>query len=333
MKAKRTVAHLLLLSCALIWGFSLVVQRQGVLLAGPYTFNACRMLLGMLVMLPFNIWLGRRGQTAENQTEARKDHRALIWGSFLCGFFIFLGSTLQQVGLEVTTASKCGFVTSLYIVIVPLLSLFVGHKSNINVYIGVGLAVLGLYLLCMKENESIAMADILIVFAAICLACQIFLVGRFSQRVNPFRFTFYQFVFCSFFSLLAMFWFEDPTWSQIWSAALPILYVGVFTVGVAYTLQTWCQRDTEASVTALIFSLEAVFSAVCGYFILHEVLNTREIAGCFVIFVAVLLAQFPFKTQKSWLQGRLERDATVVSRETSCPVGEEDRDEIHVIES
>jgi Permeases of the drug/metabolite transporter (DMT) superfamily len=234
------------------------------------------------------------------QKRARRD----LWlGGILCGAVLFVASTLQQVGLVYTSAGKAGFITALYIVIVPAMGLFFGRRAPFTVWAGAVIAVIGLYMLSVKENFSVSPGDLLILICAFCFSVHIMLISYFSPRCDGVAMSCIQFFVAGILGIIPMFIFEQPTVTAIFSGWLPILYAGVMSCGVAYTLQIIAQRDVKETVASLLMSLESVFAAITGWLVLHEKLSPSEFVGCILIFGAVILAQLPpTKMKLPWMK-------------------------------
>ncbi len=223
----------------------------------------------------------------------------LLIGGLCCGIALAVSSGFQQIGVANTTVGKAGFITALYIVIVPLLGIFLGKKVGALVWGGVGLAVIGMYLLCITEGFSISLGDLLVLICAVGFAVHILVIDHFSPKVDGVRMSCIQFFVCAVLSSIPMFIFETPSFSAILSAAMPILYTGVMSSGVAYTLQIVAQKDTDPTLASLLLSLESVFAVLAGWILLREGLSHRELLGCALVFAAVILAQWPKKTVRS----------------------------------
>lgn len=280
---------LLLLLTSMIWGAAFVAQSAGMDYIGPFTFNGLRMLMGAAVLLPF--LLKRRTGAHTNASE----RKMLLRGGILCGVALFVGSTLQQIGIVDTTAGKAGFITAMYVVLVPVMGVFVGHKQPWLVWLGVALSAVGMYFLCVHESLSLNRGDLMVLAGAVGFSFHILLIDRYSAHVDGVKLSCLQFFVAGVLGLVFMFLFETPQISQIFAAWLPLLYAGVFSCGVAYTLQILGQRDTDPTIASMILCLEAVFSVVFSWFLLGERLSAREIFGCVMIFAAILLAQLKGK--------------------------------------
>ena len=288
---QKKSGEFMLLFTALIWGTSFVAQRSGMETIGPFTFNGIRCLLGALVLLPVIIGMDY------HSTKKRRSTRSLIIGGLLCGLIFFLSSSVQQIGLVYTTAGKAGFITALYIVIVPITGIFLKKKVRPILWISVILATAGLYLLSIKEGFSIGKGDLLVVLSAFGFAAHILAIDHFAPKVDGIKLSCLQFLFCGLVSIPFMAVLETVSWSAVLSAWLPLLYTGVLSCGVAYTLQVLAQKHTDPTVTSLILSLESLFAVVGGILILGEQISMRETLGCLVMFGGILLAQMPEKKE------------------------------------
>lgn len=280
---------MLLLLTSMIWGAAFVAQSAGMDYIGPFTFNGLRMLMGAAVLLPF--LLKRRTGTPA----AASERKTLLTGGILCGIALFIGSTLQQIGIVDTTAGKAGFITAMYVVLVPMMGVFAGHKQPWLVWLGVALSAVGMYFLCVHESLSLNQGDLMVLAGAVGFSFHILLIDRYSAHVDGVKLSCLQFFVAGVLGLVCMFLFETPQISQIFAAWLPLLYAGVFSCGVAYTLQILGQRDTDPAIASMILCLEAVFSVIFSWFLLGERLSAREIFGCVLIFAAILLAQLKGK--------------------------------------
>jgi len=290
VQTKTLKSDLLLLLAAFFWGTTFVAQRLGMEHVGPMTYNALRFAVGALTLLP--VILAFR-TSVEWGLPHRANYRFLLCGSGLAGLALFGGASMQQIGLLCTTAGKASFITSLYVVLVPLAGLVLGQRCGWAVWVGAGLAVAGLYLLSITESFTIARGDLLILIGAFFWTIHVLLIGYLAQRANPLYIACIQFVACSILSLLAALPFETTTFPALRAATLPILYAGIFSAGVAFTLQVVCQRTSPPAHAAIVMSLETVFAALAGYLILHERLTARDLAGCTLMFTGLLVVQLP----------------------------------------
>lgn len=292
----------MLMLTALIWGSAFVAQSVGMDYIGPFTFNSIRCLMGALVLLPV-IWvLGRKNrkkvagvQGSHTQT-GREDKKTLWIGGILCGIALAAGSSFQQVGLLYSSAGKAGFITALYILIVPILGIFLGKKVGIKIWAGVVIATVGIYFLCMKEGFHIVFGDLLMMAGALLFALHILIIDYFAPRADGVKLSCIQFFVSGIFCGVPMLIWEKPTTGAILAAHLPLLYAGVLSCGVAYTLQVIAQKDADPTVASLILSLESVFAALTSWAIMHETRTPKELLGCVLVFIAIILAQLPEKT-------------------------------------
>ena len=292
MKNKQLAGSLLLLLTALIWGCAFVSQRIGMSYVGPFTFNSIRTFIGGLFLIPFIPIICRNQPMLPPKGSARK---VLLTGGLVCGLLLCLATNLQQVGIQYTTAGKAGFITSLYIVLVPLLGLFVGQRVRISLWVAVILAVIGLYLLCMGGRLVLERGDLYILLCALTFAFHILAVGYFATRTDGIKLSCLQFLISGAVGMIFMFIFETPRINDILACTLPILYAGIFSCGLAYTFQIIGQKHVSPAVASLLMSFESVFAALSGALILGEHFSSRELIGCLLMFCAVILAQLPEK--------------------------------------
>ena len=286
--------NLLLMLAALIWGGAFVAQSVGMDYTGPYTFNVMRSFLWSLVLLPVIFFLDKKKSEEEKE---RADKKVLIKGGICCGIILTISTTFQQIGLLHTTAGKAGFITALYILIVPILGIFLGKKAGIKVWISVVLALGGMYLLCVTSEFTIAFGDLMVLACAFVFSLHILAVDHFSPMVDGVKLSCIQFFVCGTLSSFPMFLLEHPQLGQILDAWLPIAYAGILSSGVAYTLQIITQKHLNPTVASLLMSLESVFAALTGWLVLHERLSARELLGCVLVFVAIILSQLPEKAK------------------------------------
>jgi drug/metabolite transporter (DMT)-like permease len=297
VKAKAK-SNVLLLITALIWGCAFVAQRQGMEYVGPFTFNTCRSVLAFLSLLIVIAVRRRLPAPAGKKSPRRYGRRPLLIGGILCGIALFISTGLQQYGLITVEAGKAGFITALYIVLVPILGSFAGRKVRPLIWICVGIAVLGLWLLTVQNNDggfSIGSGDIILLVCSFFFAVQILLVDRFSPFTDGIELSFVQFTTCAVLSGICMLIFEDPHPDAILAIAVPLLYAGILSSSVAYTLQIIAQKNADPTVASLLMSLESVFSVLAGWLILGEQLTPKELTGCAIMFVAIILSQLPQK--------------------------------------
>ncbi|TBU94736.1 DMT family transporter [Phytopseudomonas dryadis] len=280
-------ADLLMLLTALIWGSAFVAQRLGMDAIGPFLYSGLRFALAVLILLPLILLLHRRSA----RKPARVLSQPLLLGGCLMGAVLALGINLQQVGLLFTSVTNAGFITGLYVIVVPLLGLFLGHKTGLGIWLGASLAVVGMFLLSVGDGFQVAAGDWLQLAGAFVWGVHVLLVGFFAGRHDPLLLAIVQFATCAFISLLLAWIFEDLRDASIIAAAPAILYGGVFGVAVGFTLQVVAQKHAIASHAAIILSLEAVFAALAGALLLGESLAVRGYIGCALMFAGMLLAQ------------------------------------------
>ena len=292
MKKEQIKGSLLLFLAAIIWGVAFVAQSVGMDYVGPFTFNCVRTLIGGIVLIPCIVFLNRgKVKKKTNFTEKKR----LLLGGICCGVALATGSTLQQFGIMYTTVGKAGFITAFYIIIVPILGLFLGKKCGLSVWISVVIALAGLYFLCIMDGFSIGKGDIYVFLGAIAFSIHILVIDHFTQFNDGVKMSCIQFFVCGILCFVPMMLFEHPEISVILLAWKPILYAGVMSCGVAYTLQIVGQKNMNPTVASLILSLESVTSVIAGFLVLHQNLSHRELIGCGLMFIAIVLAQLPQK--------------------------------------
>ena len=290
MKNKKLAGSLLLLLTALIWGCAFVSQRIGMSYVQPFTFNSIRTFIGGLFLIPFIPVFCRSKPMLPPKGE---DRRVLLAGGLVCGLLLCLATNLQQVGIQYTSAGKAGFITSLYIVLVPCLGLFIGQRAGKAVWAAVVLAVAGLYLLCMGERLVLERGDFYIILCALTFAFHILAVGYYATRTDGIKLSCLQFLISGAVGMVFMFIFETPHVKDILACTFPILYAGIFSCGLAYTFQIIGQKHVDPAVASLLMSFESVFAVLSGALILREHLSIKELSGCILMFCAVILAQLP----------------------------------------
>ena len=290
MKGVTIKSDALLLTTAVIWGFAFVAQRVGMEYVGPFTFNGIRFGIGSLSLLPL-VLMSREQPAATKNILAPPGLKTILLGGAALGLALFAGASLQQIGLVYTTAGKAGFITGLYVIIVPILGLFWRQQPRVGTWIGAVLATIGLYLLSVTEVFTIELGDLLVLVGAFFWAAHVLIIGWLSPRINPIKLAFSQYVACSILSLIAASGVETITFNSIVAAAIPILYGGLLSVGIAYTLQVIAQRDAHPAHAAILLSLEAVFAAIGGWLILGEIISARGLVGCGLMLSGMLLSQ------------------------------------------
>ncbi|MBP1569174.1 MAG: DMT family transporter [Oscillospiraceae bacterium] len=294
MKNKAMLGNLCLILTALIWGCAFVAQSVGMEYVEPITFNGIRCIIGGIVLiianLAFDSLKKKNGTYKKPEISEQKE---LIKSGIICGIIIFFASTIQQIGISQTTVGKAGFISVLYILIVPFFGLLMKQKLPKMIWICCALAIAGLYLLCMNESLSISNGDLVVLISAVAYAVHILAIGHFAPKVDCVKLSCLQFLVCGVISVAVMFIFEKPNLQNILNAWLPIIYAGALSGGVGYTLQTVAQKWTKPSVASLLMSLESVFAVLAGAVILHQIPSLREAVGCILMFISIIIIQLP----------------------------------------
>lgn len=295
---KQILANLALFITAMIWGLSFVAQRAGMEFIGPFTFNMVRSILGGLSLIPLILWV--KYSKPDQRTKRRKKYQRinLARGGIACGISLFIAMTIQQYCMQYVGAGKAGFISALYIIFVPLISILNGEKFSKNIAVSVFLSLVGLYLLCFKPESGFDIYDLLLLVASFFYGLQIIVVNYYSERVNPIKACSVQFFVVGILSAFLVMLFETPTLDTIIACKVPIFYAGVLTCGVAYTLQMYGQKYTLPVVASLIFCLESVFAVIGGVLILGETMTHKEILGCVFMITAVVLSNLNFEKEK-----------------------------------
>ena len=312
MRTHKVRNTIFLFLTAMIWGAAFVAQSVSMDYIGPFTFICLRSVIGGLFLIPVIIVIDsiRKKSQDENinaeglETDLYKikieekqrlswKNKRLLESGIVCGIFLFLANCFQQTGIQYTTVGKAGFITTFYIIIVPLIGLFFKKYCGILTWIGVVLALAGLYFLCITQKLTIQRGDALVLCCSVLYAGQILAIDYYNPFVDGVKMSCIQFLTGGILGAVFMFIFENPNMAMILSAAGPILYTGIMSTGVGYTLQIVGQKGMNPTVAALILSLESVFSALSGYLFLHQILTTRELIGCALMFIAIVLAQLP----------------------------------------
>lgn len=294
MKTNMAGNSFLLFLTACIWGVAFVAQSVGMDYVEPFTFNAVRFFLGAAVLLPFLVAQGRKASEKRAKKQAGQ-WKVTAAGGICCGLALCSASLFQQFGIRHTTVGKAGFITALYIIIVPILGLFFKRRVRPLVWGSAGLAALGLYLLCVKESFSLNKGDALMLVCAFLFSIHILIIDYFSPKADGVHLSCVQFFVSAILCTIGAFLFENPSWQAILSGWQPILYAGILSCGVAYTLQIVGQKNMDPTVASLILSLESVISVLAGWVILGQALNRKEVAGCVLVFVAIIIVQLPEK--------------------------------------
>jgi len=284
----------LLLITALIWGLAFVAQRKGMEFIGPFTYNGIRFALGGLSLLPLLIYRYRKGNLNLSFRGKPDSRQKLLMSGISLGLLLFGGASLQQVGIVYTTAGKAGFITGLYVILVPLAGIFLGQRNKLKIWLGAILALSGMYFLSITGDFSISPGDLLVLFSAFFWTAHVLLIGWLSPKSDSLILAGMQFTVCSMLSLITAFFTEIISLTTILQAAVPILYGGILSVGVAYTLQVVAQKKANPAYASIILSLESVFAGIGGYLLLGETLNSRGLLGCCLMFSGMLIAQLRF---------------------------------------
>lgn len=285
-------SNLILLLAAAIWGLAFVAQRKGAEYLGPYTFNALRFAIGAISLLPIY------ALTRNNKTNEHFEWRKAIKSGVFLGLILFIASTFQQIGMIYTEASKAGFITSLYVILVPIFGLFIGRKVTKTLWSGAIIAMVGLYLLSVREGFSLEVGDSLLIASAVFFAFHMLMIGTFAPQHNIFLLSVFQFTVTAILSFIAALFYEEIAWESIKLAAVPIIYAGLFSVGIAYTLQAYAQKKAHPAHAAIIFSFESVFALVGGWLILNEVIDLRAGIGGLFMLAGIIISQIDFKKFK-----------------------------------
>lgn len=297
---KELKASIMLFITSIIWGLAFVAQAQGMEHIGPFTFTASRSLVAIIFLYLTYVFFNK---TSKSYREQKFDMKRTIRGGILCGLVFTFGINFQQIGLVYTTAGKASFLTALYIVFIPIIGLFYGKKINRKLQLCIVLAMIGTYLMSVKGSLSMNIGDLITIFGSIVFAIHILMLSEFSKDTNAVLVSLIQFAVCGFFSLIAALIFEGIEIDAILKSHLAILYVGILSSGVGFTIQLMALKELDPVVASMISSLESVFGAVFGWLILSQSMSEREIIGGIIIFVATLIAQLPIEV---FLQKKLE---------------------------
>ena len=292
----------MLLIAALLWGTTFVAQSEGMRYIEPFTYNAARMFIGGIVLIPVTLLFRKFGSAAQmTHEEKKKQIKMTVAGGVLCGLVLFTASSFQQLGIQTTTAGKSGFITALYIVLVPIYELVLYRKKTSKLlWLFVLIAVVGFYMLCINEDFSVSAGDLLTLVCAFFFAGHITVIDYFNgKKTDPILMSCIQFFVSGLLASAVMFIKENPDAARIWEAKYTILYAGLLSSGVAYTLQILGQRRTSPTIATLIMSLESVFAVLSGALVLHEQLPLKEGIGCLLVFAAVILAQIKIPERKT----------------------------------
>lgn len=302
MNAKnKLLGPVMLVAAAMIWGLSFVAQNEGMNHVEGFTFNGIRMMIGSAVLLPLILFRNKKNNKKLSRDEKRSVLKANIIGIIPVGICLFLGSTLQQFAFNYTETGKIGFLTALYMIFVPILGLFLKKKPTVTIWIGVILGVIGMYLLCVGSSTSfnIGTGELLAIGCALAYAVHILAIDKFGQNIDSIVLSCGQFFVTGFISCILMFIFEKPSLESILNAAIPILYSGVLSSGVGFTVQIVGQKYTDPTIAAMLMCLESVFAVLFAFIMPpHETLQSVEYIGCAVIFIAIIIAQINPKSDK-----------------------------------
>lgn len=292
MNNKAIQANLLMLLAAGIWGFAFVAQRVGMETMGPHWFNSLRFFIGVVALVPVVLWIGRnKAKTIDQENELKSSNKTLMLGGLAAGFLLFVGATFQQVGLQYTTAGKAGFITGMYIFFVPLIGLFFRMKTGLGTWVGAVVALWGLYLLSINEDFTLSKGDTLQLICAVAFAGHVLMIGYLASKMDTVKLSLIQFFVAGVLAMGLALYSEQLTWEMIVSTAVPLLFAGVMSTGIAYTLQTIAQQHAHPSHAAIILSSEGVFAVIGGFLLLNEVLPPKGLLGCGLILAGMLMSQ------------------------------------------
>lgn len=292
MTKTQLKANILLLLTAAIWGLAFVAQKVGAEHVGAFTYNGIRFALGSISLIPLILFLNKKkGENEKTKNNDRDSLKLTVKAGIIAGCALFIATSLQQMGVMGTTAGKAGFITGLYMVIVPILGLFLKQKVNKSTWLGIVIAIIGLYLLSINEDFSISNGDLLVLIGSVGWAVHILLIDNFTKKIDPLKLSSVQFATCSILSLVMAIIFEDINMVGISGAMASILYGGLLSVGVAYTLQVVAQKNAKPSHAAILLSMESVFGALGGAMFLGERIGARGLVGCILIFIAIIISQ------------------------------------------
>lgn len=288
MKSKNALGVFILIGAAVIWGMSFAFQRSGMDYIGPFTFQATRNILAIAAIAVVLL--------VTHKKDAFKFSKETLIAGLCCGILLFLAANVQQIGIMDTTAGKAGFITAMYIIIVPIVSsIFLKRKPELKIWVAVVIAAVGLYLLCVKEDFTITKGDLWVLLCAFLFSGHILVTDHFVSKVDPIQMSLLQFIVATALSWVFALTLETPQWSAIWDARVAIIYCGVFSGGVGYTLQILGQKYAEPTSASLAMSLESVFAAIGGWLILNEVMSGKELLGAVLMFAAIILVQIKIK--------------------------------------
>jgi len=294
MTEKTIKSNIMLLAAAAIWGFAFVAQSVGMQYLGPFTFNFLRFMLGSFSLIPLII-MNNRKRSLKIDSNNKKN---MLIGGLLLGTVLFLASSFQQIGIIGTSVGKAAFITGLYVIIVPFLSVFLNQKLSLNAWLGAIFSIAGLYFISITDRFYMSTYDLLELGSALFYALHILLIDYFSNKIDAIKLAFYQYVTCSILSFFVSVFTEKIIIYEIFQAIIPILYAGICSVGIAYTLQIVGQKNAKPFYAAIILSMESVFATIGGFLILHENLTIKNILGCLLILFGMILSQIKNDVQK-----------------------------------
>jgi drug/metabolite transporter (DMT)-like permease len=290
MEKKTLRSDLMLILTSAIWGFAFVAQLKGMEYIGPYLYNGIRFALGSLSLLPLIYFLNKRKPVVTDKKSLSRS--SIFLAGLLAGTVLFMGASLQQVGLQYTTAGKAGFITGLYVILVPIIGILLKHKTGIPTWIGAVFAAIGLYLISVKGGFQIGKGDLLILACSVFFALHVLTIDHFSKKIEPVTLASVQFAWCALFSLIVAIFKEPLIIDSIIDAGIPILYGGLGSVGTAYTLQVIAQKDAPPAHSAIIMSLESVFALIGGIIFLSEGMSSRGLTGCGFMLIGMMASQW-----------------------------------------
>ena len=297
LNTKRALSNLYLFTASFIWGTAFVAQRVGMDDVGPFTFCASRYFIGSVVIFIVAVLSDMRSGMSLAGAEMAAEWRSSLKGGLACGIALFLASSMQQVGMQYTGAGKAGFITTLYIVFVPIIGLLMGKRSGLLKWLAVVMSLCGLYLLSVKDGFTIELGDAILIVSSLFWSAHILSCNHFTKDGDPLKLSCIQFAVPCVMSLIAMSISESPTAESLRGAMWPIFYVGFISTGIAFTCQMAGQKYADPVNASLIMSLESIFAVLAGYFLLQETFTMREIVGCVLMFVAVVISQLPQKNE------------------------------------
>lgn len=289
---KRLKYNLLLVLAAFIWGAAFSAQSAGMDYLGPFTFNAIRFIIGSLVLIPVILLIDKKKKQKGEKVSTFKEN---LKAGIICGVILCAATSFQQIGIMYTLAGKAGFITALYVIMVPLVGILFGKKNRLLMWISAGMAVFGMYLLTLSEGFGINKGDVLVFICSIIFTLHILVIDKYAPTLDGVKISSIQFMTSGVICAIIVPFTETVSLSSIWDCRIPILYAGIFSCGVAYTLQIIGQQKTQPVVASLLLSLESVFSVITAWLFLGESLSGREIAGCAIVFAAIILSQIPEK--------------------------------------